>query len=410
MKALLKTSLIVVILGVWSLISSPAQTALPDDISITPPSSAVATNAAAFSGAWLGAWGGELSTALIVEQINSNGTARVIYSWGDLDLPTNGFKTGWERQTWQLSNGDLHLSSKIGHDIDFTVTSSGLLLGRYEMKDTPAVFAELHRIPSTNALAIREAAKKIGISWEEIRIPVHSQIGPTKGKTFALQTTVYHQSSGKHPLVIFNHGSTGPGIVPANYVYRCGNEAQFFHSLGYVVAVPMRKGRGHSEGPYLEEDDSVPIAIGLDSAVEDLHAVIECMSAQSDVDPARIVLAGASRGGFLSVVYAGRYPSNIIGVLNFSGGWFAEGMPTADFNFENFGQAGRDAKIPMLWLYGDHDSCYSLGFDEREFSKFKDAGGRGELVEVRDIPGDGHGLVSWVDRWRDKVATYLNGL
>lgn len=69
-----------------------------------------------------------------------------------------------------------------------------------------------------------------------------------------------------------------------------------------------------------------------------------------------------------------------------------------------------DAKVPMLWLYADHDSFYSLKFDEREFSKYRDAGGRGECVAVPNIPGEGHLLFLWVDRWRDKVTSYLNGL
>lgn len=39
------------------------------------------------------------------------------------------------------------------------------------------------------------------------------------------------------------------------------------------------------------------------------------------VDPARIVVAQWSRGGFLSVIYAARYPDKVAGVINFSGGW-----------------------------------------------------------------------------------------
>jgi hypothetical protein len=64
----------------------------------------------------------------------------------------------------------------------------------------------------------------------------------------------------------------------------------------------------------------------------------------------------------------------------------------------------------MLWLYADHDRYYSLKYSERGFARFKDAGGRGEFMEVRDIPGEGHLLCLWVDRWRDKVTGYLKGL
>jgi len=357
----------------------------------------------------LGAWGGELPTALIVEQVSSNGTAQVIYAWGD--SPQLGFKSGWERRTGFISNGKLLLAFKKGPTIDFVLQPGGGLLGRYEMKDAPPSFAALHRLSATNAVQIRGAAEKMAVPWEEIQIPVQSQVGPAKSKTFTLQTTIFRQPSpGKHPVIIVNHGSTGPGIIPANFVFRGGNDVEFFRSLGFVVVEPMRKGRGQSGGPDLEEDDSLPPNAELDSAVEDLHAVLGYLSGQSDIDSRRVVLSGASRGGLLAVAYAGRYPTNVLGVLNFSGGWFGEAHPQAEFNFETFGKAGHDAKVPMLWLYAENDSYYSLKFVEREFSKFQAAGGRGELVEVHGMPGDGHQLCLWADRWRDKVAGFLNAL
>jgi len=400
---------------VWSAASTPAQTPLPQDISIAAPSSAVAPDAAAFSGVWLGAWGNELPTALVVEQIGSDGEAHVIYAWGD--SPLKRIKAGWNRQTGHISKGKLQLSSKGGPKIDFTAAPGTLLLGRYEVPDQPPSFAELHRIPATDISAILAAAKKPAVPWEEIRVPVQSQVEPTKGKTFRLQTTIFRQATaGRHPVVIYSHGSTGPGIIPPTTIFRGGNEETFFHSLGYVVVVPMRKGRGLSDGPNLEEDESLSPAVQLDSAVEDLQAIVEYVSRRDDVDPKKIVLAGVSRGGLLSVAYAGRHPRNVAKVINFSGGWFGEGKVVegfhvvGGFNTEVYGKAGQEAKIPMLWLYADHDSFYSLKFIEGEFSKFRGAGGRGELVESRDIPGEGHLLCMWVDRWRDKVSSYLNGL
>jgi dienelactone hydrolase len=221
-----------------------------------------------------------------------------------------------------------------------------------------------------------------------------------------LQTTLYRLPSPEpHPVVIINHGSTGPGVVPVSEVYRAGNEASFYRSLGYIVVVPMRKGRGASDGTFFEESEDQ--AVELDSAIEDLNAVVEFMTKQPDVDPTRIVVTGVSRGGLLAVAYAERYPTNVIGVINFSGGWWGEHTPNADFNFEEFRKAGRNAKIPMLWLYADHDSYYSLDFVEREFAVFRSAGGRGDLFEVRDLPGEGHFLCAWLDRWQVKVTDYL---
>ncbi|MGO8701352.1 MAG: hypothetical protein ACLQVY_27005 [Limisphaerales bacterium] len=85
-------------------------------------------------------------------------------------------------------------------------------------------------------------------------------------------------------------------------------------------------------------------------------------------------------------------------------------MRYADFNFEVFRNAGRDARVPMLWLYANHDSYYSLKYVERGFSALRNAGGRGELVEVSQLPGNGHYLYFWLDCWQDKVNGYLNGL
>jgi dienelactone hydrolase len=393
-------------LCICSSISVQAQTALPDDISIASPSSNVARDAAAFSGAWLGYWGEELPSALVVEQIDSNGVAQVIYSWGD--LKEDGLKTGWERQTGQILNGTLQLAQGNPPEIDFTFEPDGTLMGWYHTKNGPPAFARFQHLSITNGLAVRDAAKGMPVPWDEIRIPVHSEIGPTRGKTFALQTTIFPQASpGKHPVVIFNHGSTGPGIIPVTETYRGAAPIEFFHSLGYIVVEPMRKGRGASEGPNVEEDESVAPDVQLDSAIEDVHAVVEYLRTQTNVDSNRIVVSGVSRGGLLSVAYAGRYPEGVIGVINFSGGWFGEGMPTADFNFKAFAEAGHNAKVPMLWLYGDHDSFYSLKFDEAEFKKFQEAGGRGEMVEVHDIPGEGHLLFLWMNRWQDKATGYL---
>src|ERR1017187_108890 len=95
----------IVVLGinVLALRTSLAQAPLPSDISLISPSPTIAHNIAAFSGAWRGAWGGSFPTALVVEQINQDGTARVIYSWGD-EL-TSGIKAGWIRLTGKILSG-----------------------------------------------------------------------------------------------------------------------------------------------------------------------------------------------------------------------------------------------------------------------------------------------------------------
>jgi pimeloyl-ACP methyl ester carboxylesterase len=110
------------------------------------------------------------------------------------------------------------------------------------------------------------------------------------------------------------------------------------------------------------------------------------------------------------VIYAGRHPEKVTGVLNFSGGWWGEHMPTADFNLTQFRQAGRLAKVPMLWLYAAHDSYYSLSYTEGNFQEFLNAGGKGRLFEVPDIQGEGHFLMNWPEKWTDAATAYLENI
>ena len=53
------------------------------------------------------------------------------------------------------------------------------------------------------------------------------------------------------------------------------------------------------------------------------------------------------------------------------------------------------------------DSHYSLPFIERGFAQFRASGGQGELIEIRDLPGNGHFLSSWPHRWQPAVEAYL---
>lgn len=165
-----------------ALFAAQAQTPLPDDILIIPPSPAVATNAVAFSGAWMGAWGDSLPSALVVEQIGSDGKVLVIYSWGD--SPMFNIRHGWRRESGQITNGNLHLTSTSGVNRDFWFAKNGNLLGRYEMTNSPPSFIEMVHIASTNAPVIKEAARKVPVIWEEKRFQCIRRSGRRRENPF----------------------------------------------------------------------------------------------------------------------------------------------------------------------------------------------------------------------------------
>src|SRR3546814_5552074 len=90
----------------------------------------------------------------------------------------------------------------------------------------------------------------------------------------------------------------------------------------FAFLVPMRRGRGASEGEYVEGYDRNPLRLaeGFRHALDDLDAAVGVMRAVGGIDARRIVVAGQSRGGLLSVAYAGRQPAGVVGSINFAGG------------------------------------------------------------------------------------------
>src|SRR5690606_9512291 len=71
----------------------------------------------------------------------------------------------------------------------------------------------------------------------------------------ALELVVYRPvGEGPFPTVMFNHGSTGLGNDPAEFVktWHSPTLAAFFNAQGWLVVFPQRRGRGKSGGLYDE--------------------------------------------------------------------------------------------------------------------------------------------------------------
>lgn len=174
----------------------------------------------------------------------------------------------------------------------------------------------------------------------------------------------------------------------------------------------MRRGRGRSEGINGEENfgrdhdgSLVDVSAGIAEAVEDLSSAIAYGHKLPGVRPGPVLLAGQSRGGFLAMHYAGLKPAEVMAVVNFSGGWYPYGPVTTPY----YANAGRSAanKVPQLWLYADNDKLYDEALIREYYQAFAAAGGHARFELLHGVPGDGHLLRLYPDRWQPIADQFL---
>ena len=227
---------------------------------------------------------------------------------------------------------------------------------------------------------------------------------------------------GPFPTVVINHGSTGRGDNPELFKSSWTSEtaANFFVERGWMVIFPQRRGRGKSEGRYDEgfvpdhsryacgPANSLP---GVDRAIQDLDAVMAHIRARPDVVQTQILLAGQSRGGILSIAYAGERPDAFIGVINFVGGWMGDGCTNAVLINTSTFRRGASFPKPTLWLYGEADPFYALSHSKGNFQAFVTAGGKGRF-ESYWVPGQssGHAVIGYPRLWSEDVSKYLESV
>jgi len=376
-----------------------------------------------FSGAWVGSWRGLLHHILIVENISASGEARVVYAIGS-DAAA-GVKGQWRQLQATVSADTLTITAPSA----FPTAPGDTFSATYELTPADSLRATYRR----GAVTARATLSRI--AFDELMLPGANVAWSTPGeflnttlregdKAIRLEVVIKKPSgSGPFPLLVFNHGSTGRGTDPKLFTqtYASPEIADFFVDRGWMVAFPQRRGRGKSDGLYDEgfapdralgyscdPDRSLP---GADRALVDIKAAVEALQQRSDVAAGPILIGGASRGGVLAIAYAGMRAEQVLGVLNFVGGWVGEGFcrNAGDINGALFQRGGNFGR-PTLWLYGQHDSTYSIEHSRSNFEVFKKAGGDGEFFEYAVPGGFGHGLLWYPGPWSGDVEKYLTDI
>lgn len=188
-----------------------------------------------------------------------------------------------------------------------------------------------------------------------------------------------------------------------------------FARRGWAVIAPMRRGYGHSPGPYAESSGSCKSPDYPSAArhsADDLVETIKYMARQEYVDPSRVMLVGHSAGGLASVAAAAQKPPGLVAVLNFAGGRGSDAPDSVcreDLLADAYAGLGRTVRIPTLWLYAANDHFFGPKLAQRFFAAFTGAGGTGTFVALPAFGADGHQLFhdDGILLWRDQVDAFL---
>jgi dienelactone hydrolase len=381
---------------------------LPNTFDMEPPAPDVPPEMARFYGAWIGTWHDDRHI-LVVERIKPDGHANVVFAQSDSAF--YDMNREWWRDEATI--------------IDGVLTLTGFRIFRYAFDGPDRLYltATLKNGGVTSGTLVRADPARLAAGdrpakwpWpgERMWIPHLTARTPDGSRPIMLEATFYPPAgTSPAPLAIITHGSD-VGLKQLR-TWSFSTEAHWLRDNGFAVLALMRRGRGRSEGINGEEDfereydgSLTGVSKGVAQAVEDLESAIAYGCTLPGIRPGPVLLAGQSRGGFLAMHYAGLKPNEVMGVVNFSGGWYPYGPVTTPY----YANAGRGAahKVPQLWLYADNDRLYEEALIREYHQAFVAAGGRARFELLHGVAGDGHLLRLYPDRWRAIGDTFLGSL
>jgi dienelactone hydrolase len=378
---------------------------LPEKFDLETPAPDVPPEMARFHGAWIGTWHDDRHI-LVVERIKADGHADVVFA--NSDSAFYNMNREWWRGKATIADGVLTITGF--RTFRYAFDGPDRLFETATMKSGAVTSGAMVR-----ADAARLAAGERPVDWpwpgERVAIPHLAVTTPDGARPIMLEATFYPPAgSAPAPLAIITHGSD----VGLNQLrtWSFSTEAHWLRGKGFAVLALMRRGRGKSEGINGEEDFArghdggvTDFSAGIAQGVADLESAISYGRKRPEVQQGPVLLAGQSRGGFLALHYAGLKPGEVLAVLNFSGGWYPYAPLTTPF----YAKAGRGAadKVPQLWLYADNDRLYDEALIRGYHQAFAAAGGSARFELLHAVPGDGHLLRLYPERWRPIAEQFL---
>jgi dienelactone hydrolase len=242
---------------------------------------------------------------------------------------------------------------------------------------------------------------------------------PARGYDVAV-TVVRPRGDGPYGVVVLNHG-VGPTWESRRRESAAllMSSAVAFAQRGYAVVMPLRRGFGETAGEFAENPGSCShpdFLRGERAAAQDVLAAYAFAQRLPYADASRMMLAGQSAGGVVSLFAAAQSPRGLQAVLAFAAGRGADpygtpGVPCAPAAVAAvFEQAGKAIKVPVLLAYSQNDLFFGPATARSWFSRFEAGGGSAEFLLQPAFHANGHFLFSdptGVELWLPQVEQFL---
>jgi len=263
---------------------------------------------------------------------------------------------------------------------------------------------------AAGALALPTRAQDIVVT--EMRLPTHGS-----GKKGLEAVMVRPNDNAPHPLALLTHGTPrDPQERSQMTPLRWLPQAREFARRGWTAVVVMRRGYGDSGGGFEEDAHACgrfPDYTGATKeSVKDLREAAEYLRARPEVDPSHMISIGVSTGGLAMVGLAADPPAGLLAAISFAGGR-GSNAPNHVCNPEalvgTFGDFGKHAKVPMLWIYAENDHYFGPALARAFYEAFTRSGGKATFIAAGPFGDDGHGLFSLrgIPIWTPMVDEFL---
>ena len=254
--------------------------------------------------------------------------------------------------------------------------------------------------------AIAHAQETLGLDY----------VNPGSGEKIRLEAFLYSSPKPNGKVIVFSHGSTGGNravIAESIKFMRIGKLAA---DRGYHLVSFMRKGRGKSEGAFLEETgrcDRSSLTSEVADAYPQLSQVVDWSRRRFNVE--KVILMGHSRGGFLSAHFSAQNPDRSLASVNLAGVWsaFCEGR-NGGFSHDTLKNAATQFRH-MYWAYFENDTYFAVDrFNDPQYDWMSQtanqAGIRFKKYPQLDMK-DGHATPTWrPEVWANDVFDWLDTL